>query len=313
MAKKNENVSENVPKAASAGTGGAQDAGRESQTKMPDWVARLNPTVRHVVLQFIGFGIIGFVCFFIDWGLLNVFVAAFHMNPTISGTISFLVSLVVNYLASMQYVFIHRVDMARWMEMTIFVICSVIGLLINDLIIFVMTQPFMHTSSHGFIVLMTNIAKIVATILVSVWNFFSRKFTIDAPRPGHENDDTFAHRIGIWSLTHGPSRWLRPAGAPSMGASLVTSAAFSSKWAMPADPVALPFYEARIARGVDPKTAAEDCAVLTRGISRKHGDKQQAMDTVAGMLEEDLATMPVDPVPTGRKTQGSSDSSTDHR
>ncbi len=284
----------------SGGTNHAQDG---DSHKMPTWVARLNPVVRHVVLQFVGFGVIGFVCFFIDWGLLNVFVAALGMNPTVSGSISFLISLVVNYLASMQFVFIHRVDMARWMELTIFVICSVIGLIINGLIIAAMTQPFIGKSSHGFIVLMTNIAKIVATIIVSVWNFFSRKFTIDAPRAGHENDNTFAHRIGLWSLQHGPARWQRPQGAPTMAASLITSAAFSSKWAMPADPVALPFYEARIARGVDPVTAAEETAVLTRGLSRKIQDRQATMNAVAGMLGDDLATMPVDP-PAKKKKQG---------
>lgn len=264
--------------------------------KIPSWAQGLNPVVRHVLLQFIGFGVIGFVCFFIDWGLLNVFVAALHMNPTVSGTISFLVSLIVNYIASMQYVFIHRVDMARWMELLIFVICSVIGLILNDAIIAAMTQPFMGHRSHGFIVLMTNIAKIIATVIVGFWNFFSRKFTIDAPRVNHENDDTFAHRIGLWSLAHGPSRWLRPQGAPDMASSIITAAAFSSKWAMPADPVALPFYEARIARGADEKTAAEESAVLTRGISRKSKDRQKAMNTVAGMLGADLEAMPVDPV-----------------
>lgn len=267
-------------------------------------MARLNPVVRHVVLQFLGFGVIGFVCFFIDWGLLNVFVAALHMNPTISGTISFLVSLIVNYIASMQFVFIHRADMAHWMELLIFVICSVIGLILNDLIIAAMTQPFIGKSSHGFIVLMTNIAKIIATIIVGVWNFFSRKFTIDAPRVGHENDNTFAHRVGIWSLTHTPSRWLRPVDAPSMASSLITSDAFSSKWSMPADPVSLPFYEARIARGMDPKSAAEQAATLTSGISRRTRDRQATMTKVASLLHDDLATMPVNPVEAKRSVKG---------
>lgn len=269
---------------------------KTSDDKMPGWIARLNPVGRHVILQFVGFGVIGFVCFFIDWGLLNVFVAGFQMNPTISGTISFLISLIVNYVASMQFVFIHRADMARWMELTIFVICSIIGLIINGLIIAIMTQPFIGKSTHGFIVLMTNIAKIVATIIVGVWNFFSRKFTIDAPRQGHENDNTFAHRIGVWSLTHGPAKWRRPHKAPSLATSLITASAFSSRWALPADPVSMPFYEVRIARGEDPKQAAEESAVLTRGISRKIRDREQAMTTVAQMLSGELTAQPVDPI-----------------
>ena len=45
------------------------------------------------------------------------------------------IALIFNYFASMKYVFRHRPDMARWMEMAIFVFSAVVGLLINGLII----------------------------------------------------------------------------------------------------------------------------------------------------------------------------------
>jgi hypothetical protein len=43
--------------------------------------------------------------------------------------------------------------------------------------------------------------------------------------------------------------------------------------------------------------------VLTRGLSRKIQDRQATMNAVAGMLGDDLATMPVDP-PAKKKKQG---------
>ena len=67
-----------------------------------------------------GFGIVGIIAFVIDFGLLNLFVGVFHMHNVLASTLSFLISLVFNYLASMKYVFKHRDDMARWMEIVIF-------------------------------------------------------------------------------------------------------------------------------------------------------------------------------------------------
>ena len=46
-------------------------------------------------------------------------------------------SLIFNYLASMKFVFKHRDDMARWMEILIFVAGAVVGLFMNDAIIWI--------------------------------------------------------------------------------------------------------------------------------------------------------------------------------
>ena len=67
------------------------------------------------------FGIVGVIAFVIDWGILNLLVGVFHMHNVLAATISFIISLIFNYLASMKFVFKHRDDMARWMEIVIFV------------------------------------------------------------------------------------------------------------------------------------------------------------------------------------------------
>lgn len=56
------------------------------------------------------------------------------MNYLISATISFTVSVVFNYLASMRYVFTHKQGLSRRREFVIFVVLSVIGLGVNDLL-----------------------------------------------------------------------------------------------------------------------------------------------------------------------------------
>ena len=54
------------------------------------------------------FGIVGVIAFVIDWGILNLLVGIFHMHNVLAATVSFIISLIFNYLASMKFVFKHR-------------------------------------------------------------------------------------------------------------------------------------------------------------------------------------------------------------
>ena len=55
------------------------------------------------------FGIVGVIAFIIDWGILNILVGAFHMHNVLAATISFIISLIFNYVAS-----IVRTWLAGW-------------------------------------------------------------------------------------------------------------------------------------------------------------------------------------------------------
>lgn len=132
--------------------------------------------VKMLAKKFAGFAVVGGVAFLIDYGVLMLLSQVFHVNPVASAFVSYLVSTVFNYLASMRYVFTHRDDMSRRREFTLFVIFSCIGLALNELIIWAGTAwwgsgPFAVTFS-----------KLVATVIVSIWNFFSREHWLDADR-----------------------------------------------------------------------------------------------------------------------------------
>ena len=159
--------------------------------------------------QIIKFGIVGVLAFLIDAGLLYALVRFLYWNAVPASIVSFTVSLIFNYLASMKYVFVHRDDMARWMEVVIFVVSSVIGLLINAFIIWIGTaviiSPSMQQTDPLWYQVYTMGSKLVATAVVMIWNFVIRKWLLDAPAPGAEiNKNSFAYRIGQWSLSHGP-------------------------------------------------------------------------------------------------------------
>lgn len=127
--------------------------------------------MKKLFAQFMKFGVVGALAFCIDYGLLALLTEAFGVNYLVSATISFTVSVVFNYLASMRYVFTHKEDMSRRREFVIFVILSVIGLLINNVCMWAGVELL---GVHYLIV------KIAATAIVMVWNFVTRKIFLDA-------------------------------------------------------------------------------------------------------------------------------------
>jgi putative flippase GtrA len=130
--------------------------------------------MKKLIEQFMKFGIVGLIAFFIDYGLLMILSQIFGLDPVISAAVSFLVSLIFNYLASMKYVFKRRDDMSRKREFAIFCILSIIGLGINELIIWAGVVLF------GSGALAVTGSKVVSTVIVAIWNFVMRKKLLEA-------------------------------------------------------------------------------------------------------------------------------------
>ena len=126
--------------------------------------------MKQLIAQFAKFGVVGVIAFVIDYGLMVLLTELFNVNYLISATISFTVSVIFNYIASMRYVFAHKEGLSRRREFIIFVVLSVIGLLINDALMWVGVDLF------GISYLLV---KIFATVVVMVWNFVTRKIFLD--------------------------------------------------------------------------------------------------------------------------------------
>lgn len=127
--------------------------------------------MKKLLAQFMKFGVVGVIAFVIDYGLLALLTELFGINYLVSATISFTASVVFNYVASMRYVFTHKEGMSRRREFIIFVVLSVIGLLINNGCMWAGVELL------GIHYLLT---KIVATAIVMIWNFVTRKIFLDA-------------------------------------------------------------------------------------------------------------------------------------
>ncbi|MEE8674670.1 GtrA family protein [Tractidigestivibacter scatoligenes] len=128
--------------------------------------------LKKLVAQFLKFGVVGVIATGIDFGIMIFLTEVFGVDPVISSGISFCTSTVFNYLASMRFVFKHREDLSKRRELIIFVVLSLIGLGLNQLIMWGGTTVL----GEGWYVLV----KVVATGIVMLWNFFSRKHWLDA-------------------------------------------------------------------------------------------------------------------------------------
>lgn len=126
--------------------------------------------MRKLIEQIMKFGVVGVIAFVIDFGLMVFLTEVFGIDPVISATVSFIISVIFNYAASMRYVFSHREGMSRTREFVIFVVLSAIGLGINDLLIWAGTD----LASFDY-----RLVKIFATAVVMVWNFVTRKIFLE--------------------------------------------------------------------------------------------------------------------------------------
>ena len=134
----------------------------------------LEMRMKKLIEQILKFGVVGIIATVIDFGVLYVLSQPLGIDPVISAGISFCVSLVFNYVASMRYVFTHREDMSRSREFVIFLVLSLIGLAINEAIMAA------GVAVLGISALAVMGTKVLATAIVMVWNFVSRKKWLDA-------------------------------------------------------------------------------------------------------------------------------------
>lgn len=129
---------------------------------------KLDKKTENLLIQIFKFVIVGGIATLIDFILLFVFKEVVHLQVIISNTLSFCISLIYNYIASVRWVFDVNRDKDPKKNFLIFLIFSIIGLAINDLIMYLLINK-----------LSTFISKIIATAIVMVFNFITRKMFLE--------------------------------------------------------------------------------------------------------------------------------------
>ncbi len=122
-----------------------------------------------LIKQILKFTVVGGLAFVIDYGLLYVLTEFIGIHYLISSIISFTVSVIFNYIMSITWVF----DVTKKQgvkEFIVFIILSVIGLGLNELIMYLMVD---------IIGIHYMISKLFSTGIVMVYNFITRKIFVE--------------------------------------------------------------------------------------------------------------------------------------
>lgn len=126
--------------------------------------------MKKLIAQVMKFGVVGIICFFIDYFIMIFLTEACEISYLISSGISFTISVVVNYILSLKYVFETGKDKNKITEFIIFVILSTVGLGINQILMWF----FVDVAGIFYM-----ISKIGVTGIVMVYNFVTRKMILE--------------------------------------------------------------------------------------------------------------------------------------
>lgn len=130
----------------------------------------MNTYLRELIVQFAKFGVVGVIAFCIDYGLFLLMTYGFGVNYLVASAISFTISTIFNFMASMRYVFAGKKGQTRTQQFVIFFVFSVIGLGLNQLILWI---------SVDMLAWLAWVGKLVATAIVMVFNFITRKIFLE--------------------------------------------------------------------------------------------------------------------------------------
>ena len=125
-------------------------------------------TNRGFILQYAKFAIVGITSLLVDYGIL-VFLtenSALGLDYFKASAFSYTISIFVNYILSMKYVFRGREDMSRMKEAGIFFVLSLIGLFLTQIVMWFTVEC---------LGIYYTLAKLLSTFLVTNYNYISRK------------------------------------------------------------------------------------------------------------------------------------------
>lgn len=147
--------------------------------------------------QMVKFGLVGAICFLVDYiiGLIVMNIAMivlssvyFEVASVAGSVVGFTVSVIVNYILSFRFVFTRKENMDKKTEFIVFLVLSIIGLLLNSLLIWIAVGPIYNGNIFlqecvGYN-LMYTAAKVFATAVVMVYNFITRKIFLEQKENG---------------------------------------------------------------------------------------------------------------------------------
>lgn len=112
---------------------------------------------------------VGGIAFVVDWTMLCLLTEALELHYLVGATAGFVCGLVLNYIFCLSWVFAGHTVRSHAAEFTVFAIIGAVGLLLNDLLMWLFTEV-------GHLIYFQS--KVAAAGLVFFWNYFARKHSL---------------------------------------------------------------------------------------------------------------------------------------
>ena len=126
--------------------------------------------MRRLLWQFTRFLIVGLISFTVDYGVFVLLLNVFGVQYVLASTVSFCLSLVLNYVLTLKFVFEAKPGRSLAKEFAVYLGLNIVALGLNQLILVVTVSAFGASPLIG---------KLIATAVVLVYNFISRKLLIE--------------------------------------------------------------------------------------------------------------------------------------
>ena len=136
---------------------------------------------RKKLTEVIRFAVSGGVCFLIEFALLVLLRDTCGLDTLVATPIAFTVSVVVNYLFCVKWVFPDAGKQGNKARIAFFV-SSVMGLFLNEGLMWLFRVAFGEDAVvftvFSFTVTMYMVNKVLATLIVMVWNYMTKRYIL---------------------------------------------------------------------------------------------------------------------------------------
>ena len=131
--------------------------------------------------EILKFAFTGGVCFVIEYAALILLKELLHIPVVAATPIAFLISVVFNYLLCVKWVFDGAQEGSKKAQLG-FLITSVMGLLLNWVIMWALTSLFgedaLLFALFGIEIKVYMLNKVIAPAQVMVWNYFTKRYVL---------------------------------------------------------------------------------------------------------------------------------------
>lgn len=117
--------------------------------------------------EFVKYVLAGGVAFVFDFSITILLYEFLHIHYLVAAGIGIILGMMVSYLLSIKWVFTHRSISDKQIELGVFSLIGIIGFLFHEYLMWFFVENIL-ISVPG--------SKIIATIIVFIWNYTVRKF-----------------------------------------------------------------------------------------------------------------------------------------